>query len=255
MRTQFKAAIVAAALFAAGPAFADAASSFHDGKWQDAITQGRAENTAASLVLAGRAALSVAGFTITDKAQAKTAIAAAERDFDAAIAKAPNNLEARVQKAIAVGYRAKLDKSPGEAKDTRRLMEAVLARDPNNALGNAALGGWHGGAVATLGNFIASTILGANRKDMERCFSIAMARDPKNIVHPLTYAFTLLDISTDNAPQATQLLKAAVMLPSRDAYEVQTRKVAVQVLAALNSGDAKGARALARRLQPFGTVS
>lgn len=247
--------LAAALLVSAAPALADAADDFRDGKWQLAVTEGRAENTAASLVFAGRATLCIAGATITDKDRAKTAIAAAERDFDGAIAKAPNNLEARIQKAIAVGYRAKLDRSPGEAKDTRRLMEAILVRDPNYAFANAALGAWHGGAVATLGSFVASAVLGANRKDMDRYFATAMSRDPKNVIHPLTYAFTLIDIDAANAAKVTQLLKQAVAMPPRDAFETQNRKAAQQVLALLMAGDAKGARTLAKRLQPFGGVA
>ena len=237
-----------------GAVSADAAASFHEGKWQQAVTEGRAEGTPASLVLAGRAELTIAGYQARDKDAAKAAIAAAERDFDKALAKAPNNLDARTNKAIAAGYRAKLDKSPGEGKDARQQMEAVLAKDPNFPLANAALGGWHGGAVATIGPFLASTLLGATKKDMDRYLSTAMAQDPKNIVHPVTYAFTLLDISADNAPKATQLLRGAVALPVREAYDGVNRKAAQQVLAKLDAKDVKGARALVRTLEPFGNV-
>ena len=232
-----------------------AADAFREGRFAEAATQGRAEATAASLILAGRSTLTLAGYQATDKARAKEAIAAAERDFDAAIAKAPNNLEARTQKAIAVGYRAKLDRSPGEGKQARQLMEGVLARDTNYPLANAALGGWHGGAVATLGSFLASTLLGASRKDMERYFTVAMAREPKVNIHPVTYAVTLLDIDKGNAPRVRQLLQGAVALPVRDAFDTQNRKAAQQILALLDKGDAKAAQALARRLQPFGTVA
>ena len=43
------------ALLAAQPVFASAATLFHDGRFTEAATAGRAENTAASLVVAGRA--------------------------------------------------------------------------------------------------------------------------------------------------------------------------------------------------------
>ena len=245
---------IALLLATAAPAFADAAGSFRDGRWAEAVTQGRAEATAASLVYAGRAELTIAGYTLTDKTAAKVAIDAAQRDFEAALAKAPNNQEAAIQRAIALGYRAKLDRSPGEAKETRKAMEAVLAKDPNYALANAALGGWHGGAVATLGGFIAGTVLGASRSASDRYFAVAMARDPKNIIHPVTYAFTLLDLDADNGPKAAQLLRTAVALPTKDAYDAQNRKGAAMVLALLDKGDAKGARTLAKKIEPFGTV-
>ncbi len=250
----FRSISVALLLATATPAFADAAASFHDGRWAEAMREGRAEGTPASLILAGRATLTVAGYQLTDKAQAKAAIDAAQRDFEAALAKAPNNSEAAIQRAIALGYRAKLDRSPGEAKATRKAMEAVLARDPTNALANAALGGWHGGAIATLGGFLAGSVLGASRSASERYFATALAREPKNIIHPVTYAFTLLDLDADNGPKAATLLRGAVALPVRDAYDTQNRKGAAAVLALLDKGDADGARTLAKKIQPFGNV-
>ena len=237
----------------AAPAFADAAASFRDGKWAESIKEGRAEATGTSLTIAGRAQL-VAASAFTDKAAAKAAIDAAQRDFEAALVKAPNSGEAAIQRAIALGYRAKLDRSPGEAKATRQAMEAVLAKDPNNALANAALGGWHGGAIATLGGFLAGSVLGASRSASERYFATAMAREPRNIIHPVTYAFTLLDLDPDNGPKAATLLRGAVALPVRDAYDTQNRKGAAAVLALLDKGDARGARTLAKRIQPFGMV-
>lgn len=248
--------LIIAALVAATPvvASADAAASFATGKWAQAAAEGRREGTPTSLILAGRATLTIAGYQIRDKEAAKAAITAAEKDFDSAIAKAPNNLEARTQKAIATGYRAKLDKSPGEGKSARDQMQAVLAKDPNYGLANAALGAWHGGAVATIGSFLASTLLGANRKDMDLYLGKAMQREPREIIHPVTYAFTLLDIGADTAPKATTLLRTAVSLPVRDAYDGINHKAARDVLALLEAKDVKGARALVKKLEPFNNV-
>lgn len=251
MRTLMIAALIAAAPAAAS---ADAAASFKAGKWAQAAAEGRAENTAVSLILAGRATLTIAGYQSRGKAAAKEAIALAEKDFDRAIAKAPNNLEARIQKAIATGYRAKIEKSPGEGKAARDQMAAVLAKDPNFPLANAALGAWHGGAVATIGSFLASSLLGANLKDMDRYLTTAIAREPKEIIHPVTYAFTLLDIGANGAPKATQLLRTAVSLPVQDAYDGINHKAAQQVLALLDAKDVRGARALAKKLEPFSNV-
>ena len=250
----FRSITLAVLLATAAPALADAAASFRDGRWAEAATQGRAEGSAASLILAGRATLTIAGFQTTDKAAARAAIASAQRDFEAALAKAPGNGEAAIQRAIALGYRAKLDRSPGEAKETRKAMEAVLAKDPGNALANAALGGWHGGAIATLGGFLAGSLLGASRSASERYFAAAIAREPQNIIHPVTYAFTLLDLDADNGPKAARLLRGAVALPVHDAYDMQNRKGAAAVLALLDKGDADGARTLAKKIEPFGNV-
>ncbi|MBC7520008.1 MAG: hypothetical protein H7268_02775 [Sandarakinorhabdus sp.] len=236
----------------ASPAFADAAASFHDGKWPAVIAQGRAEATPASLVLAGRAALVQAAYGTTDKAQALDLIAAAERDFDAALVKAPGNSDAQFQKSVATGYRAKLTKSPGLGKESRRGFEAYRAARPNDALGWSAVAGWHGGAVATLGSFMAGTVLGARAVEVDSGFSRAIRLDPTNPVHRVFHAQTLLDLDAGNAAKAAATLQGVGQMPARDGYEAMLRAQGVQIAAALKAGDAKAAQKLSRRLAAFG---
>ncbi len=249
-----KIVIAALLLTGASPALADAAALFRDGNWPAAMTEGRAEATPAALVLAGRAQLMIAAYQTTDKARALDLIALAERDFDAALARTPGSVEAQIQKAIAVGYRAKLNKSPGLGKETKRRMEAIRAANPNLALAWAAVAGWHGGAVATLGSFIAGAVLGAHAKDAEAGFVQAIKLDPNSPVHRTYYAETLMDLDAGNAAKAAQALAPIAGLPARDGFDLAMKKQGVQLLAALKAGDAKAAQALARRLQPFGTI-
>lgn len=248
--------VTAALLVAAVPAFAapDAARLFADGKYTAAIATGTRESTAKGLLYAGRARLQVASYSVADKAQAMTMIKAALADFDAALAKAPNDVDIQLNRAIAQGYIAKLDRSPSGAKAMRKALDAILARHPDNALAWAALGGWNGGAIATLGSFIAGTVIGASKKGMVQGFDKAMAFDPQNPAHPVYYALTLLDIDTGNAAQSKALLTRASPLPARDSFEGLLQEGGAKVLVLLNAGDIKGAQALARRSMPFGTV-
>ena len=154
-------------LLAASPALADAASAFRDGKWQAAVAAGRAEATPACLIIAARSQMAIAAWYTKDRSQALALVAEAEKDFDAALAKAPGNVDAQLQKAVAVGYRAKLTKSPGLAKDARRRFEAIRAAHPDNAIAWAAVGGWHAGAIATLGSFMASAVVGAKTSEID----------------------------------------------------------------------------------------
>lgn len=250
-----KSLLAAVLLLTSTSAFASAATLFRDGRFAEAAGAGRSEGTAPSLVLAGRATLIIASFDTTDRDRAKTLVDQADHDFDAALQIAPNDLDAQLQKATAVGYRAKLSKSPGLGKETRARMEAVLARDPSNGLAWASLGGWHAGAVATIGKFIAGTVLGANTKVAVTDFETALVRDPKNPVHPAFYGLTLLDLSADNAPRALQVLQMAARDPARDAYEGLLKKAVAQVIPLLTAGDVKGAQTLARRLLPFGKLA
>lgn len=238
-----------------GALAASAAELFREGRFAEAATAGRLEATPASLVTAGRATLILASFEATDKARAKEQVEIANRDFDTALAKAPNNIEAQLQKATALGYRAKLSKSPGLAKETRQLMEAVRDRNPNYGLAWASIGGWHAGAVAELGKFIAGTVLGANAKTAITDFETALVKDPRNPVHPAFYALTLLDLGRENAPRASEMLRLCAKLPARDAYEGKLKSATARVAPLLAAGDIKGAQALARELLPFGKVA
>ncbi len=247
-----KTLIAALLLATAAPALADAAAAFRDGNWPATISEGRAEATPASLILAGRAQLSVAAYQTTDRAKALDLVGTAEKDFDAALAKAPGNVEAQLQKAIAIGYRAKLTKSRTLGKETRARMEAVKAAHPDLALAWAAVAGWHGGAVATLGSFIAGVALGAHAKDAETGFLQAIKLDPNNPVHRTYYAATLLDLDAGNAARAAQVLAPIAALPVHDGFDGLLKKQGIQLLAAIKAGNATAAQALARRLQPFG---
>ncbi len=250
-----KIAVLLVGLALAGPAFADANTAFQAGKWPAAIAQGRAEATPASLIMAGRAQLAVAAYETRDKAQALAQVQRAEADFDAALAKAPGNVDAQMQKAVAIGYRAKLTKAPGLAKDARARFEAVRAAHPDNALAWSAIGGWHGGAIATLGNFMASTLLGAKSSEMDRSFAQALKLDPANPSLRTIYAMTLLDLDRNNGARAAAALNGVGAMPARDGFETLLRAQGVQLAAAIKAGDARAAQALARRLQAFGGVA
>lgn len=242
-------------LATAGTVSAASIDQFRSGHFAEAASQGHAEATPASLILAGRSELTVACFETTDATRALSLVDAAEHDFDAALAKAPGNNEALLQKATAIGYRAKLTKSGAQAKEARRRFEAAVAREPNNALAWASIAGWHAASVATLGKFIAGTVLGAKLDIAMKDFDTALAKDPHNPLNRVFYAFTLLDLDSDNAPRAAALLREADRMPPRDAIEALTKRGVTEVLPLLDRGDAKGARAMARRLLPFGTLA
>ncbi len=247
--------IALAMLTTAQAAWASAATLFHDGKFAEAAALGRTENTLASLILAGRASLIVASFDTVDRDRAKALVEAADHDFDAALALAPGSEEAALMKAQSTGYRGKLMKSPGLAKETRVRMEAVLAKDPNYGLAWSSLAGWHAGAVTSVGKFVAGTLLGASAKTALADFETGLAKDPRNPVQYAFYALTLLDLSTDNGARATQLLRTLGALPARDAYEGLLKRETAPLLPLLTSGDVKGAQEQARRLLPFGKLT
>ncbi|MGL6044562.1 MAG: hypothetical protein ACRC1J_11620 [Sandaracinobacteroides sp.] len=252
--------IFAALLLAVAPANAPAAAQtsaayyFQSGNFAQAAAAGRAEKSAAALIIAGRSASTLAAFQTQDKAAARDLLLAAERDFNAALLVQPGNPEALLQKAIAIGYRAKLERSVGLAKQSRRNFESILGRYPTDALALAAMGGWHGESVATLGKFLAGTALGAKEVESIRFFDKAVAAPGADPLVPIFYASTLMALSANNVPKARALLLRSLKTAPTDGFEALVQKNGRTVLAQLDKGDLAGARTTAARLAPLGTL-
>jgi len=236
------------------PAQADTASLFREGRFQEAADAGVREASPDALILAVRSLITIAAYRTADKVRAIALCERAASIADQALLKDPRDADAVLQKGIAIGYVAKLQRSPGLGKQARRLMDQARAAEPDNALAWAALGGWHGEAVATLGSFIAGTVLGAKKSEAIRAFEAALAKDQGGSTVPTFYAFTLLTLDADNVPRARELLALAMRATPRDGFEALQKQQAGQVLALLQKNDVAGARALAKRLQPFGTL-
>ena len=250
-----KLAILLAILAFPLPARADTASLFRDGRFVEAGQAGVREGTPEALVLAARAVLAVAAYRTADKSRALQLCDEAANLADTALARRPGYPAALLQKGIAIGYVAKLERSPGRARAARKLMDEARRLAPADPLAWAALGGWHGEAVATLGGFLAGTALGAKKGESIEAFEAALAKGADGAVVPTFYAFTLLALDVENAPRARALLSQAVRATPRDGFEALLKRQAEQVLPLLQNNDVAGARALAKRLQPFGTLA
>lgn len=248
-----RAAVLALALLSAAPALAaTAAEAFAAGKFAEATTIGRKEATDASLIIAARAASTRAAWLSAEKLDAKVLLDAANADIGKVLARNPGNLDALLQRGVNTGYIAKLMKSPGLAKEARRDFEAVLAKRPNEPLALAAMGGWHGESVATLGKFLAGTALGAKEADALRYFEKAAASSAGDPAVPIFYATTLLNLSAKNAQKAQGLLARAVKAQSADGFDRLMQRNARLILAPLEAGDVEKARTEAKRLGPLG---
>ena len=246
--------LAALMMLLASPASAAAVDEFRAGNWAAAVRDGRAENSVESLVLAGRAQLSIAGYQTDSKDRALALVAAAEKDFDTALARAPGSVDAQLQKAIAIAYRAQLTRGIALAKETRRRFETIRTAHPGNSLVWGALGGWHGGAVATVGSFLAGTALGAKKTEMERCYAQALKLAPGLPSTRVFFAITLLDLDATNANRAAGLLKGLDNLPTQDGFEAMVKRQGLELAAVLIKGDAAAAQATARKLKAFSRI-
>lgn len=234
----------------------DADALFRQGAFAQAVTAGRAMNSAHGDALAARSMLAIAAYRTSSKAQAQQQIEQAILDARRALSRDPANIEGMLQLAIGMGYKAKLARSPGLAKDARRVMDKVYAAAPGNPFASAVLAGWHGEAVADLGKFIAGSVLGAKLPEARRLYEEAIARDPASPTFPAFYAFNLIRLDEKaNRAQAMALLQQASRLPARDGFEAMMREHAADVLQAMKSGEPKRVLALVKAYQPFGGVN
>ncbi len=107
--------------------------------------------------------LTSAAFATKDKAAALAKVEAALREANAALKRNPDDHEALLQQAIAIGYRGKLKRDRADAKTARRAFDKLAAANPRDAEAQLAIGGWHLAAIVEIGPVLARTVLGARK--------------------------------------------------------------------------------------------
>ncbi len=234
---------------------ATAAEAFRRGQFGEAAILGRREGSVAGLIVAGRATTARAAFETRERTAARDLLRAAEADFDAVLARDPDNSDALLHKGIALAIRAKLDNSSSAARAARSHFQKVIAARPSDSLAIAWLGAWHGEWTARMGALFAATSLGARAGYAHKHFETAMAMPNASLQVPVLYATALLALSPGNAEKARQLLEKAVRQPPRDGVERLMRDNARAILLMLQRNDVQRARDTARRLAPVGMVS
>ncbi len=227
---------------------------FAAGQYREAAAAGRVLGTVDGYILAGTAAGAQAAFATSDKEVARVLLQLAESDFDKALDKSPQNFDALLQKAVVIGYRAKLDSNPGLAKQARRNFEAIMQRWPQSALATAALAGWHGESVATLGKFLAGTALGAKEGEALKLYEKALALPGADPIVPYLYGANLLALSEGNAARAQALLQRCISAQTTDPLGLLLQKRARMILQTLDKNDPRAARAQAKKLAPLGMI-
>ena len=243
----------ACALLPAPSLAAKADDLFEAGQFAAAADAARGVETPESLALAARATLVVAAYEADTKERAMRLIGDAMADADSALALAPNHVGAMLQKAIALGYRAQLTRSPGDAKAARRLMERAYAADRRNALAAASLGGWHSGAIGNLGRFVAGTLLGAKKDEAVKYHNRAVQLAPNDPVFRTFYAIGLIDMGEeDEVGMLRSLLGPVAKGRDRSGFEGLIQQRARDIVAAL--GDDKKLEAVAAASQPFAQI-
>lgn len=220
--------------------------------WSLALTAVAVALSSPGLAESPRDMLTSAAFVAGDKATALGRVGAALKAADAVLARAPADREARLQRAIAIGYRGKLKRSPGDVKSARRDFEALVAANPRDAEAQMALAGWHLSAIIELGPLVAGAALGARRAKGQQALERALALGGGRAIFPAYASLCRIQLDPKDVAGATRLAEAAVKAKAVTPIDRILQRRAAALLTALRAGNGKAAARLAEKLMPFG---
>jgi hypothetical protein len=197
--------------------------------------------------------LSEAAFQTRDRAQALALIGEAEREATALAASDAGNREAVLIRAMALGYRAKLNRNRSEALAARKQFEQLAAANPRDPDAAMCVGTWHLDSIVDLGGFTASLAIGARKTVGYEMLDRAVSLGGRRATYPGIAALLRLSIDPTD-PRGRTLAEMASAGSIETPLDRIFQRSAAAVLAPLKGGDDAAARKLARQLLPFGKV-
>lgn len=208
---------------------------------------------AAALAESPRDLLTHASFQDRDKASAMKRVAIAHAAATAQLGRAPGDREAALMQATALGYRAKLTGSRGDAIAARKVMEQLVAKLPSDPERQVVLGAWHMGAVHRLGRMVARAALGASKPAGIAALDRAVALGGGRAMFPALAGMLRLEMDPTDA-RGRALVETAAHATTPTAIDRHLQRGAAAVLKALHAGDKDGVRRLASLMLPFGRI-
>ena len=200
-----------------------------------------------------REVLTDAAFRTRDKVTALAQIGQAEAAANAILLRTPENDEAKLMRAMAIGYRAKLSRNRRDALATRKMFDSIAAADVRNAEAQAAVGGWHMDAVTELGGFVAGAALGAKKSTGLAALDRSVALGGKRAMFSGLAALLRLSLNP-NDTRAQGLAEAASHGTTPFELDKVVQRSALAILVPLRAGDGRAAQKLAKQLLPFGHI-
>jgi hypothetical protein len=208
---------------------------------------------AAVLAESPRDLLTHASFQDRDKTAAMKRVAVAHAAATAQLARAPGDREAALMQATALGYRAKLTGSRGDAIAARKVMEQLVAKLPADPERQVVLGAWHMGAVHRLGRIVARAALGASKSAGTAALDRAVALGGGRAMFPALAGMLRLEMDPTDA-RGRQLVEAAARGATPTAIDRHLQRGAAMILKPLRAGDKDAIRKLASLMLPFGRI-
>ncbi|WP_420137605.1 hypothetical protein [Sphingomonas sp.] len=200
-----------------------------------------------------RELLTQAAFQTTDKAAALQLVNQALAAAQAQLAANPHDREAQMQRGVGIGDRARLTRSPGDAKTARQIFEAFLAANPRDPEAHLAIASWHLDTVES--GFLATTMLGAKKDVGLAALDRAVALGGGRPFFSGFAAMMRIRLNPKDVATALHLAEQAAAAPAPTALDRIAKRQAQALLVPLRSGDGRTAQLLARKLLPFGRLA
>ena len=211
--------------------------------------------TTPALAQTPREILTAAAFRTSNKPQALALIGQALAASDRTLAARPGDREAALQRAVAIGYRAKLTRSRTDARASLDAFQRLAAQSPRDPEAQMVIAGWHLDAIEDLGGFVARTALGAKAQTGEAALDRAVALGGSRAFFPGLAAMMRIRKDEKDVARARTLAEAAASADTPTPLDALMKRSATALLPALRARDGKGAAAMARKLLPFGKIA
>ncbi|HWI85007.1 MAG TPA: hypothetical protein VNT42_01610 [Sphingomonas sp.] len=189
-----------------------------------------------------------AGDKMTALALVNQGLAAAEAE----LAANPHDKEAQMQRGVAIGDRAHLMRSIGDAKTARHIFETFLGAYPRDPEAHLAMATWHLDTVEA--GFLAATVLGAKKEAGLAHLDKAVALGGGRPFFTGFAAMMRIRLNPGDVAAARALAEQAAAAPAPTQLDRIAKRQAQALLIPLRSGDGRTAGALARKLLPFGRL-
>ena len=222
----------------------EAEARYEQGDMAGAAALARTLASAKGFALAARATL-VEAIYLSPDADKQGLLERAAADAEAALARDPNQVDAHLQLAIALGQLAELEDPVtahvnGYARQGKALIDRALAFDPANEWAHALLGMWHLRIVERAGDALAESLYGATRAAGVGLCAAALAAPHEALALQYGCARTLLELDPEQfAISAEQALAAVKQAQPRDAADRLVQAAAARLLAKVEGNRAQ----------------
>ena len=218
------------------------------GRFLEAAQLGEALDSSEGYALAAEA-LAIHSYYIAANDEKEALFQRAMQLAQQAIRFDPDNPEAHVQSAHAMGRHAQTigalkAATRGYAEKVREALENALALDPDMASAHLSLATWHAEVINGVGAFMGGAMYGARNKKALAHYERALELAPEEKVVLVEYGLGLLLLDEKkHRARARDLLERALAMPSKDVYDRIVHQRTIEKLAALDGRESRGAEA------------